>query len=135
MSLAPSCDRITPAVRLISFTKNLGFAEAYNRAVKGVKVKYVVLLNNDTIMDSDLVSELVDQAESDPKVGSVGCKIVQSDGSRRYGPVFFTGNGLFIGPLFFGSTIGKDLVYSVYERRTECIANCGADGPLQKVTH
>lgn len=115
-----------PAVRLISFTKNLGFAEAYNRAVRGVKAKYVVLLNNDTIMDSDLVSELVEEAESDPKVGSVGCKIVQPNTSRRYGPVFFTGNGLFIGPLFFGSTIGKDAVYSVYETRTECIANCGA---------
>ena len=115
-----------PAVRLISFAQNLGFAEAYNRAVRGVEAKYVVLLNSDTIMDSDLVSELVAEAESDPTIGSVGCKIVQPSASRRYGPVFFTGNGLFIGPLFFGSTIGKDAVYAVYETRTECIANCGA---------
>ena len=115
-----------PSVRLILFTKNLGFAEAYNRAVGSVKAKYVFLLNNDTIMDSDVVSELVEEAESDPKVGSVGCKIVQSSASRRYGPVFFTGNGLFIGPLFFGSTIGKDSVYSTYETRTECIANSAA---------
>jgi len=69
---------------------------------------------------------LVNEAESDPTVGSVGCKIIQPNTPRRYGPVFFVGNGLFIGPLFFGSAIGKDLVYSVYERRAECIANSAA---------
>ena len=115
-----------PAVRLISFTKNLGFAEAYNRAVRSVEADYVVLLNSDTIVDSDFISELVEKAESDPRVGSVGCKIVQHDTSRRYGPVFFAGNGLYIGPLFFGSTLGKDSVYSAYETTTACIANCGA---------
>lgn len=116
-----------PAVRLVPFTENLGFAVAYNRAVRSVEADYVVLLNSDTIVDSDFISELVEKAESDPRVvGSVGCKIVQQDISRRYGPVFFAGNGLYIGPLFFGSTIGKDSVYSAYETTTKCIANCGA---------
>jgi GT2 family glycosyltransferase len=124
-----SCDFVRskyPGVRLISFTENLGFAEAYNRAAGCVDAKYIVLLNNDTIIDSDLVSDLVEEAEANPELGSVGCKIVQPNTSRRYGPVFFTGNGLFIGPLFFGSTIGRDSVYSVYETRTECIANSAA---------
>jgi GT2 family glycosyltransferase len=115
-----------PNIKLITYPENLGFAEAYNRAVRSVTAKYVVLLNNDTIIDSDFVSELVEKAEADPKVGSVGCKIIQPETHRRYGPVFFTGNGLFMGPLFFGSAIGKDAVYSAYETTTECIANCGA---------
>jgi len=115
-----------PGVKLISFKENLGFAEAYNRTVKCVEAKYVILLNNDTIVDPDFVSGLVEEAEANPTLGSVGCKIVQPGSSRRYGPVFFTGNGLFIGPLFFGSTLGKDSVYSLYETRTECIANSAA---------
>lgn len=115
-----------PRVKVIRFEKNVGFAVAYNTAVKAVETDYVVLLNNDTIVDVDFIEELVETAESDGHVGSVGCRIVQLEGSRRYGPVFFTGNGLFIGPLFFGSAIDKDVVYSIYETATECIANSAA---------
>jgi len=115
-----------PHVKLIRFDKNLGFARAYNTAVKAVETDYVLLLNDDTTVEANFVQVLVETAESDEKVGSVGCRVVQSDDSRRYGPVFFTGNGVFIGPLFFGSTIGKDAVYSIYETATECVANSAA---------
>jgi len=115
-----------PRVRLIQFKRNFGFAKAYNAAVKSVEADYVVLLNNDTIVGSNFIEDLVEIAESDRHVGSVGCRIIQVEGSRRYGPVFFTGNGLFIGPLFFGSTIGKDAVYSIYETPTECLASSAA---------
>jgi len=115
-----------PNTRIVAFNENLGFAEAYNRAVRSVRAKYVVLLNNDTVVNPDVISKLVEIAESDPSVGSVGCKIVQPDDTRRYGPVFFTGHGLFIGPLFFGSSIGKETVYSIYNTPTQCIANCAA---------
>jgi GT2 family glycosyltransferase len=115
-----------PSTRIVAFKENLGFAEAYNRVVRTVRAKYVVLLNNDTVVNPDVVSKLVEIAESNPSVGSVGCKIVQPDDVRRYGPVFFSGNGFFIGPLFFGSSIGKEAVYSIYDTPTECIANCAA---------
>jgi GT2 family glycosyltransferase len=128
-SVDGSCEYVRvnfPRVKLIRFKNNLGFATAYNVAVNSVETDYVVLLNNDTSVRSDFVQELVERAESDKRIGSVGCKIVQLDGRRRYGPVFFTGNGSFIGPLFFGSVIGRDAVYSTYDTETECIANCGA---------
>jgi hypothetical protein len=115
-----------PRVKLIQFKQNFGFAKAYNAAVNTVEADYVVLLNNDTIVDSNFIDYLVEIAESDGHIGSVGCRIIQLEGSRRYGPVFFTGNGLFIGPLFFGSTIGKDAVYSIYETATECVASSAA---------
>jgi GT2 family glycosyltransferase len=115
-----------PEIKLVKFEKNLGFAEAYDTAVKAIAADYVVLLNNDTQVEANFVQELVETAESSGDVGSVGCRIVQLEGPRRYGPVFFTGNGLFIGPLFWGSTIGKDAVYSVYEKAAECVANSAA---------
>jgi GT2 family glycosyltransferase len=115
-----------PNVKLLRFTENLGFAEAYNRATRFVEADYVVRLNNDTTVELDFISVLVKRAESDPGIGSVGCRIVQADAGRRYGPVFFTGRGLFIGPLFFGSAIGKSAVYSIYENPTECLANSAA---------
>jgi len=124
-----SCDFVEskyPGIRVIRFERNTGFAQAYNAAVRAIESDYVVLLNNDTQVESNFIEELVEKAESDSRVGSVGCRIVQLDRSRRYGPVFFTGNGLFIGPLFFGSAIGRRAVYSTYEMHTECIANCAA---------
>jgi len=124
-----SCNFVSsnyPKVKLIQFKQNVGFVQAYNTAVKTVEADYVVLLNNDTIVDANFIEELVQTAESDGHIGSVGCRIIQLEGPRRYGPVFFTGNGLFIGPLFFGSTLSKDAVYSTYQKATECLANSGA---------
>lgn len=36
-----------PAVKIISFEKNYGFAEGYNRAMGGIETKYSVLINSD----------------------------------------------------------------------------------------
>ena len=36
-----------PAVRIIAFTENLGFAEGYNRALEQLDHEYIVLLNSD----------------------------------------------------------------------------------------
>lgn len=115
-----------PRIKLVHFKRNFGFAEAYNKVVRTVRTDYVVLLNYDTVVDSNFIDELVETAESNINVGSVGCKIVQRNSSRRYGPVFFAGGGSFIGPLFFGSAIGRDAIYSIYETATECVANSAA---------
>lgn len=59
--------------------KNLGFAEGNNVAIKKVlkenKSKYIMFLNNDTIVDKNFLSELVFKAEKDPRFGIVGPEI------------------------------------------------------------
>lgn len=42
-----------PNVETIFFDKNYGFAEGYNKAIKQIEAKYVVLLNSDVQVDSD----------------------------------------------------------------------------------
>jgi len=124
-----SCKLVTsnyPRAKLIRFDANVGFAKAYDIAVKGIEADYVLLLNNDTQVQMNFVEVLVERAESGERVGSVGCKIVQPGSPRRYGPVFFSGSGRFIGPLFFGSTIEKDAVQSIYATEAECLANSAA---------
>ena len=39
-----------PGIKLITFTSNLGFAEAYNRAIAQVEADCILLLNNDTVI-------------------------------------------------------------------------------------
>jgi GT2 family glycosyltransferase len=71
-------------VKLARFAENLGFAEAYNRAIAGVEAEYVVLLNNDTeVLDPEWIGALVDRAERDLSVAAVACKLVTMEDHQR----------------------------------------------------
>jgi GT2 family glycosyltransferase len=66
-----------PSVRIIANGENLGFAEAYNRAIEEVDGEYVAVLNNDTeVLEPGWVRHLVDAALRDPGVAAVACKLV-----------------------------------------------------------
>jgi GT2 family glycosyltransferase len=66
-----------PSVRIIQNSSNLGFPEAYNRAIAQVAAEYVVMLNNDTeVLDPRWLEYLVRVAIDDPKVAAVAPKIV-----------------------------------------------------------
>ena len=67
-----------PDIEIIENGENLGFAEGNNvgmRKVMEEDADYVLLLNNDTLVDENFLIELVSVAESDPKIGVVGPKI------------------------------------------------------------
>lgn len=69
--------------RLIKNSKNLGFAEGNNVGMKDALKRgadYVVLLNNDIIFPSNLVSELVSSARKDLKIGIVSPKMYFAKG-------------------------------------------------------
>ena len=56
-----------PGVKIIPFTKNIGFAKAYNKVIsKGLaeKVDYFVLINPDVIVERDWLKRLVECGES-----------------------------------------------------------------------
>lgn len=64
---------------LIKNEKNYGFAGGNNiamrYALRALNPEYVVLLNNDTVVDKEFLSELVNVAENDEQIGIVGPKI------------------------------------------------------------
>ncbi len=65
-------------ITLIPNQKNLGFSGGNNVAIKFAlkqKFDYVLLLNNDTVVDSKFLSFLVDEAERDISIGVAGPKI------------------------------------------------------------
>lgn len=65
-----------PFVNVIGFSKNLGFGEAYNRAISQTDAEYIVLLNNDTeILEPKWLHNLA-QAADDPNVGAIALKMV-----------------------------------------------------------
>ena len=53
-----------PFVKIISLSQNFGFAKAYNLAISQCDYKYIVFLNNDTVVEKKWLSELVDAADA-----------------------------------------------------------------------
>ncbi|MEX2012947.1 MAG: glycosyltransferase family 2 protein, partial [Candidatus Levyibacteriota bacterium] len=67
----------------ISNDKNLGFAEGHNVGIRyalAAGADYVIVLNNDTLLDKNFIKELARIAEKDSKVGIVGPKIYFAKG-------------------------------------------------------
>ena len=67
-----------PEVQLLSQPTNLGFAEGNNvgiRAALAQGARYILLLNNDTLVDKGFLEPLVAALDRHPDVGIVGSKI------------------------------------------------------------
>jgi hypothetical protein len=67
-----------PGVRFIQSKSNLGFAEGNNLGIRLAlerRAEYVVLLNNDTVVDPGMVDPLVEAALRDHSIGVQSCKI------------------------------------------------------------
>jgi len=72
-----------PEVKITKLDKNYGFAKGNNigmkEALKDKDVKYIALLNNDTKVDKNWLSELVKVVASDEKIGICTSKILRMD--------------------------------------------------------
>jgi hypothetical protein len=80
-----------PAVEIIVNPRNLRFAGGNNIGIECALrngADYVLLLNNDTIVDPDFLSELVRTAESEKNIGMAGSKIYYYDDPKR---IWFAG--------------------------------------------
>lgn len=64
-----------PSVRVLELTKNYGYAGGINRGVKKASGRYILILNNDTICDSDMLKNLVEAISRGPRIGAVGPKV------------------------------------------------------------
>jgi len=72
-----------PEVRVIVNRYNLGFSRANNQALAQAHGKYLWLLNPDTLVQEDTPARLLEVMESDPRIGILGCKILNPDGSLQ----------------------------------------------------
>jgi GT2 family glycosyltransferase len=73
---------VFPSVDLLVNSENLGFAGGNNVGLRHAlreHVDYVLLLNNDTVVDPALLDTLIATAETDPRIGIVGPKIYYCD--------------------------------------------------------
>lgn len=76
-----------PPVELVELRKNLGFSGGSNIGIRFAledKSDYILLLNNDTLVDSEFLKRLVKTANSDKEIGIVAPKIYFARGYEFY---------------------------------------------------
>ncbi|MFI3213815.1 MAG: glycosyltransferase family 2 protein [Eubacteriales bacterium] len=66
-----------PHVELIPLLENTGFCKAMNIGIEQVKTPYVIFLNNDTTVDSNMVVVLEEMIESKGNIFSVSAKMLE----------------------------------------------------------
>ncbi len=71
-----------PQLRLLDLQKNWGFAEGYNRTLAEVPHPWVVLLNNDALLEPDWLEKLLTVAAREPRAAFLGGKLLFYPGGR-----------------------------------------------------
>jgi GT2 family glycosyltransferase len=127
-----------PQIRLIKNATNLGFAAGNNVGIRDAMRRgpdYVLLLNNDTVVAPDFLSQLVRVAESDPVIGILNPKIYFFDPPDRLN--FAGGTHTFwrLYPITFGSR-QKDVGQCDQIREINFLSGCAMlikAGVLRKI--
>lgn len=73
-----------PAIRLIRFSENLGFAKGYNEALKQVESGYYVLLNSDVEVTGSWLQPQVDLLERDKTIAACQPKILAWNNKKMF---------------------------------------------------
>jgi GT2 family glycosyltransferase len=70
-----------PQVRIIQNDDNLGLGKASNQGIEASNGKFVLLLNNDTIVNGSSIDAMVEFLEAHPETGAVGGRLLNPDGT------------------------------------------------------
>ena len=82
-----SCDmvkRLFPNVTLVENKENFGFSKGNNIGAAQAKGQYLCILNPDTVVAEDTFIKILDYADSNPKMGVLGCQLI--DGCGQFLP-------------------------------------------------
>jgi len=73
-----------PEVRVLANKVNAGFTRANNQGIERSGGRHLLLLNPDTEVGPNALARMVEVLDSDPTVGIVSCRLLNTDGSTQY---------------------------------------------------
>ncbi|PCI75898.1 MAG: hypothetical protein COB20_11790 [SAR86 cluster bacterium] len=82
---------------IIRNTENLGFVKAVNQAGEAAAGEYILLLNNDALIEINTLSNALQVIDKDETVGAVGAKIKLLDGSTQEAGSIIWNDGACLG--------------------------------------
>ena len=71
-----------PNVRIVSFSRNLGFAAAANEGIARTRAPFVLLVNNDAVLAPDYAARLAARLAMDERLAAVQGLVLDSSGDR-----------------------------------------------------
>lgn len=74
-----------PDVKLIQNAGNVGLGKASNQGIEATNGRYVLLLNNDTLVNGPALDVLVEFMDAHPEAGGAAGKLLNPDGSFQSG--------------------------------------------------
>jgi GT2 family glycosyltransferase len=70
-----------PDVRIIQNDRNVGLSRASNQGIEATSASYVLLLNDDTLVDGDSLDAMADFLDAHPEAAAVGGRLLNPDGT------------------------------------------------------
>ena len=68
-------------VKIIQNDHNVGLGKASNQGIEATRGRYVLLLNNDTLVNGASLDAMVEYLDNNPNTAAVGGQLLNSDGS------------------------------------------------------
>ena len=91
-------EKFSDYIQLIQNDKNYGCGEGFNTGIRYVlansQPKYILIVNNDGVVDANFLDELVRVAEGDERIGIVGPKIYYYDYEGRKDIIWSAGGNI-----------------------------------------
>ncbi|MBR4786078.1 MAG: glycosyltransferase [Fibrobacter sp.] len=82
--ILPEIKKFFPEVLWLNSEENLGFGRGCNFAEKQATKPYLFFINPDTVVSRDSFTKVLDFMEEHPESGTVGCRILNEDGSIQW---------------------------------------------------
>lgn len=108
-----------PQVKVIENRENFGFAKAVNQGIEASRTPYVILLNNDTVVEPDFVHALECAIERDKKSFSVSAKLISLHDRHALDDA-----GNYYCALGWAFARGKGKNPDLYQKRCEIFSAC-----------
>jgi Predicted glycosyltransferases len=106
-------------VEIIALAENTGFCGAVNRGIEATSTPYVILLNNDTVVEAEFVAELYQAMEREKEAFSGQAKMLQ-----LHQPTLIDAAGNYYNALGWAFAKGKDKSKDLYNEECQIFASC-----------
>ncbi len=116
-----------PQVKLIALSENTGFCHAVNVGIAAAETPYVILLNNDTVVQPGFVRELIAAIEQDEKIFGASAMMLQWQDHER---IDDAGDQYCV--LGWAYSRGKGKPAVGYEKPVRIFAACGGAAIYRK---
>lgn len=77
-------EREFPLVRLVKNVMRQGYGYSHNRGVEVSKGEFVLIFNEDMVVLPNALDLMFEKIKSNPQIGVVGCRLLNSDGSLQH---------------------------------------------------